>query len=152
MTARCSLGLIMLDIDHFKFFNDRFGHRTGDAVLRAVAHCIPASCRSVDVVARYGGEEFAVILPNVDRLIAAGICVSVRRAVEDKRIEFEGISHRVTVSLGAAVLLCPAPPSNPRTLIEAADRQLYRSKDKGRNRCSMIQLPSLPVANLTPAS
>ncbi|HOA74860.1 MAG TPA: GGDEF domain-containing protein [Phycisphaerae bacterium] len=142
--AHRSIGLILLDIDYFKRFNDRFGHRTGDAVLREVACCLPKCCRSVDFAARYGGEEFAILLPNADRLIAANVSVGIRRAVEALQIQFEGQSHRVTVSLGTAVLPRAGLPYTPQMLIDAADQQLYRSKGKGRNCCSMIQLPARP--------
>lgn len=139
-----SIALAILDIDHFKKFNDNFGHRTGDAVLRAVAQYLPPCLRDVDFLARYGGEEFAIIMPNADRLIAAGICVSLRRAVEQQPVPFEGKRHRVTISLGAVVLPSPSRAYSPHQLIEAADQQLYRSKDKGRNCCSMRELPCNP--------
>lgn len=138
------IALVLMDIDFFKKFNDRFGHRTGDAVLKAVAGCIPPCCRSVDFAARYGGEEFAMILPNADRLVAASVCVAVRRAVENKELAFEGNCHRVTISLGAALLPRPSALYTAAMLVEAADQQLYRSKSKGRNCCSMIQLPIQP--------
>ncbi len=134
----------MLDIDHFKKFNDTYGHRTGDAVLQAVAKCMPPCLRKVDFVGRYGGEEFALILPNADRLVAAGICVSVRRAIEQQSVEFEGHSHRVTVSVGAALLPQPSGLYTFQMIIEAADQQLYRSKEKGRNCCSMRELARTP--------
>lgn len=146
--AQRPIGLILLDIDHFKKFNDRYGHRTGDAVLREVARCLQPCCRDVDFAARYGGEEFAIILPKADRLIAAGICVSVRRAVENRCVQFEGATHRVTISLGAAVLPLFSSLYTPAMLLEAADQQLYRSKEKGRNCCSMIQLPVRPPQSL----
>jgi diguanylate cyclase (GGDEF)-like protein len=141
MQTRRPIAVALLDIDHFKKFNDTFGHRTGDAVLRAVASCLAPSLRSVDFAARYGGEEFVVIMPNADRLIGAGICVSIRRAIEQKMVEFEGKQHRVTVSVGSAVLPVPSPSYTPQMLIEAADQLLYRSKEKGRNCCSMRELP-----------
>ena len=134
------LGLVMLDVDHFKKFNDTFGHRTGDAVLKSVANCLPPCVRSVDFVARYGGEEFAAIFPNVDRLTAAQLCVKMRKAVEDCVVDFEEKQHRVTVSLGSCVLVCPGPPFTPHMLIEVTDQLLYRSKQKGRNCCSMKQI------------
>lgn len=134
------LGLILLDVDHFKRFNDGYGHRTGDAVLKAVAACLPRAVRQVDFVARYGGEEFAVIMPRVDRLIAAQICVKIRKAVEMCPVEFEGRVHRVTVSVGAALMARVSSHLSSNVLLEAADRQLYVSKQKGRNCCSMKQL------------
>jgi diguanylate cyclase (GGDEF)-like protein len=130
MQSRKPIGLALLDIDFFKKFNDAYGRRTGDAVLRAVAQALQPCVRQVDFVARYGGEEFAIIMPNADRLVAAGICVSIRRAIEQQIVEFEGKQHRVTVSLGSAVLPCASSQYSAQLLIEAANQQLYRSKDR----------------------
>jgi diguanylate cyclase (GGDEF)-like protein len=135
-----AIGLIMLDVDHFRMFNDRSGHQAGDAMLKAVAGCLPRVVRSVDFVARCGGEEFAVITPNVDRLTAAQICVKARKAVEALVVEFGGRQHHVTVSVGAAILPVSGPPFTPQKLIEATEAQLHCSKQKGRNCCSMKQL------------
>lgn len=142
---QCPIALVMLDVDHFKKFNDSFGHQTGDAVLKAVGGCLPKMVREVDFVARYGGEEFAVILPNADRMVAAGICVKLRKAVESLVVEFEGRKHNVTVSIGAALLPRASAPFSPKKLLEAADQQLYVSKEKGRNCCSMKQLQAKPA-------
>jgi diguanylate cyclase (GGDEF)-like protein len=142
------IALAMLDIDHFKKFNDTYGHRTGDAVLQAVAKCMPPCLRKVDVVARYGGEEFVVVMPNADRLVAAGICVSIRRAIEECVVSFEGRTHKVTVSVGSAFLPEPTGLYTRQMLVEAADQQLYRSKEKGRNCCSMKQLPRTPACEV----
>lgn len=150
LTSGRPIALVLLDIDFFKKFNDQFGHRTGDAVLRTVAQCLGPYCRSVDFAARYGGEEFALILPNADRLVAANVCVAVRRAVEQQELEFEGNRHRVTISLGAALLPRPSYLYTAAMLLEAADQQLYRSKSKGRNCCSMIQLPAQPPRQAAP--
>jgi diguanylate cyclase (GGDEF)-like protein len=152
MNTRRPLGLVLLDIDHFKKFNERFGHRTGDTVLRDIAKCITPVCRSVDFVARYAGEEFAIILPNADRLIAASICVSIRRAVEERLAHFQEVGQPVTISLGAVLLPQPSPQHTPAMLLEAAQQQLYRSKDKGCNCCSMIQLSVQLSEDLVPES
>lgn len=136
------IALIMLDVDHFKRFNDTYGHQTGDVVLKRVARCVAESVRPVDLAARYGGEEFAVIAPHADRLTAAHLCVRLRTAIEAARVHFEGKDHRVTVSVGAVLVVAPRPPLTPARLIEEADRQLYCSKEKGRNACSMKQLAS----------
>lgn len=134
------LALVLLDVDHFKKFNDTYGHRTGDAVLRAVARVLPRAVRQVDFVARYGGEEFAIIMPRVDRLIAAQICVKVRKMIEMSEVDFESQRHRVTVSVGSALISRVCRPYRPHDLLEAADKQLYASKGKGRNCCSMRQI------------
>ncbi len=145
-----AIGLIMLDVDHFKKFNDTYGHQTGDAVLKGVGRCLPRQVRSVDFVARYGGEEFTVITPNVDRLTAAQICVKIRTAIETMVVEFKGRHHHVTISVGAAILPVPGEHFTPVKLIEAADKQLYCAKQKGRNCCSMKQLLPTPASAPTP--
>jgi diguanylate cyclase (GGDEF)-like protein len=134
----------MLDVDHFKRFNDMYGHRTGDEVLQSVGKCLPEAVRNSDFAARYGGEEFAVILSNVDRITAARICVKIRRAIETMNVEFEGQHHRVTVSVGAALIPAAGHPFSAKLLLETADRLLYLSKQKGRNCCSMHQLRTAP--------
>jgi len=137
---QCPIAMIMVDVDHFKKFNDSFGHQTGDAVLKAVGGCLPKMVREVDFAARYGGEEFAIILPNADRMTAAGICVKIRKSVESLSVAFNGRQHRVTISVGAALLPRAGAPFTAKKLLEAADQQLYVSKEKGRNCCSMKQL------------
>ena len=140
LAKRQSIGLVMIDVDHFKNFNDKYGHQTGDVVLQSVAQCIPRAVRSVDFVARYGGEEFVVVMPNVDRLTEAQICVKIRTTIEANVVEREGQRLHVTASLGAAILPVVGPPLSPRSLLDLADRQLYVSKSKGRNCCSMKEL------------
>ncbi len=139
---RRPIALILIDVDHFKAFNDAHGHPTGDAVLKTVAARIVKQVRGVDFPARFGGEEFAVILPNADRLTAAQISVKIRKAVEAAAVEFEGRQHGVTVSVGTAIFPHGRLPFTPEKLIEEADKQLYASKAKGRNCCSMRQFPA----------
>ena len=137
------LALAMVDIDLFKKLNETFGHQTGDMVLKAIAGALPKALRNVDFLARYGGEEFAVIIPNADRLIAAQICVKLRRAVELCTIQHGGRTHRVTVSIGAVLAPIPLRDCTAKTLIEAVDAQLYAAKAKGRNCCCMKQMQAL---------
>ncbi len=139
-----SIALIILDIDHFKKFNDTYGHLTGDAVLKRVAACLAPCVRSVDMVARYGGEEFVAILPNADRMTAAHVSVKIRKAIESCVVELDGCSHRVTVSVGTVLLPRAGKPFTAQMLIDAADKQLYCAKEKGRNCCSMKQLQAEP--------
>ena len=102
--------------------------------------------RSVDHVARYGGEEFVAILANADRLTAAHVAVKIRKAIESCVVDVDGRQHRVTVSVGVALLPQIASNLRPQTLVEAADRQLYAAKQKGRNCCCMMQIgqPAAP--------
>ncbi|HEY5999414.1 MAG TPA: diguanylate cyclase [bacterium] len=131
---RLPLGLLLVDIDRFKSFNDRYGHLLGDEVLRAVAHCIRSNTRDVDLVARYGGEEFCVILQEVGEGIRAH-AERVREAVAAVRIPVEGGGEGVTVSVGAAVSQGGEPGANG--LLGRADEALYRAKAGGRNRVSV---------------
>ena len=122
-----SLSLIMLDIDHFKQFNDRYGHLAGDEALRSLAQILRKNSRRVDTVARYGGEEFAIILPETDLAQAAVQAERLRAAAS----EFEWPEGCLTISLGAAVLT----PEMGRVedLVREADRPLYEAKVAGRN-------------------
>lgn len=136
--TKATLGLLVIDIDCFKTFNDSFGHAAGDECLRAVASAI-RDClrRPADSAGRYGGEEFVVVLPDTDEQGAAMVAENCRRAVER-----QGINHpaslygRVTVSIGAAAVN-PQVISSPTEAIDAADRALYRAKEEGRNRVSL---------------
>jgi diguanylate cyclase (GGDEF)-like protein len=122
------LSLIMLDVDHFKSYNDNFGHPAGDEVLRALASILHAQVRKHDLIARYGGEEFAVLLPGADEADARGTAERLRWAIESHAWP----RRAVTASLGIATL---GPGSaGPLELIERADEALYRSKRSGRNR------------------
>ena len=133
------LSLIMLDVDHFKKFNDTYGHMEGDKVLRTVAEVIQATVRNkVDVVARYGGEEFVIILPEADGNVGKELAERVRKNIEAYLFEnsSKGI-YRVTVSLGVASY--PFDAREQRTLIQNADLALYQAKNGGRNRVSKFQ-------------
>jgi diguanylate cyclase (GGDEF)-like protein/PAS domain S-box-containing protein len=121
--------VMMCDIDHFKKFNDTFGHEQGDRVLQAVAKAFRDGLRKYDTACRYGGEEFIAILPNTTIEGALSVAERVRRDVET--MEVDGL--KVTISLGVSSY--PEIPNNcPEELIEAADRALYCSKRNGRNR------------------
>jgi two-component system cell cycle response regulator len=128
------LSFLMMDIDYFKRVNDRFGHRTGDRMLREMAAIFRAQLRSIDVVGRYGGEEFAVILPETDHEGALAIAERLRQAVETHPFELgeEGEPLRVTISIGVATF--PGPRvKRAEDLVETADRRLYQAKAGGRN-------------------
>ena len=128
------LSLLMCDIDHFKKFNDTFGHLTGDQVLRLVALSLKNNVKGADVAARYGGEEFVVALPNTSLQSAITVAEHIRRAIMTKelikRSTGEKLGH-ITISLGAATL---HPDDTALTLMERADQSLYAAKRNGRNR------------------
>ncbi len=124
--------LIITDIDHFKKFNDNYGHQVGDHVLREVARIVQQSVREVDIVARYGGEEFAVICPqksNEDTIIPAE---RIRKAMESYNFMVNGERVPITISLGMSEY--PTDAREKKDLIECADVALYSSKQNGRNR------------------
>jgi diguanylate cyclase (GGDEF)-like protein len=132
---RLPLALLMIDTDHFKAFNDHYGHPAGDACLRSVARAIAdIPARPGDLVARYGGEEFVVLLPGSDVAGACMIAEMVRRTVYALGVPHDvNAEQRVTVSIGLAAMV-PENQIEPTELIAASDRALYRAKHEGRNR------------------
>ena len=124
------LSLVLLDIDYFKSFNDRYGHQAGDKVLRAVAESLEKSVRDVDLVARYGGEEFAIVLPGASMDTASDVAERVRSTIESARFSYNGLKLRLTVSLGLAQL---APDEQLEDFVQRSDAALYCSKEMGRN-------------------
>src|SRR5436305_3616932 len=124
----------MLDIDHFKKFNDTYGHAGGDEALRAVAHTLRGSCRATDVVARYGGEEFALVLPGVMSGRATDLLERFRRVVAVKAIALPGRSKPASVTVSIGVAIWPDDGESPADLLRCADERLYRAKAEGRDR------------------
>ena len=128
------LSLLMFDIDHFKSFNDTYGHLTGDQVLRLVGMSLKQTIKGQDITARYGGEEFAVVLPNTALRQALTVADHIRRAVMSKELKKKStgeILGRVTISVGVSML---KPGDDTDSLIERADACLYAAKRNGRNR------------------
>jgi diguanylate cyclase len=128
------LSLLMFDIDHFKSFNDSYGHLTGDQVLRLVALSLKQTIKGQDITARYGGEEFAVVLPDTGLRQALTVADHIRRAVMAKELKKKStgeILGRVTISVGVSIL---KPGDDTDSLIERADACLYAAKRNGRNR------------------
>jgi diguanylate cyclase (GGDEF)-like protein/PAS domain S-box-containing protein len=149
---RTPLALLIVDLDHFKAYNDAYGHVAGDSGLRAVARILAEEAgRPGDLAARYGGEEFALLLPNTDSAGCNRIGERVRSALRKTAIPhaLNPPFHMVTASLGGAVCRPGSERSDgPTTLVEAADRALYAAKDHGRDRLVM----SAPVFTLIPAA
>lgn len=148
--ARCrregeALSIAMIDVDHFKDYNDRYGHPAGDECLKRVAHALQASARRAsDLVARYGGEEFSLVLPDTDAAAARQLAETVRQAIEGLDIPHEqSLAGRVTISIGVATLAI-GQEKGVDGLLRAADEALYRAKRGGRNQVQ-VAAPSLPA-------
>lgn len=127
------LAVLMLDVDHFKRYNDEYGHKSGDLVLQMVAHTMRKSLRPSDMVARYGGEEFIIILPHTPAKQASAVAERLRASVERLQISADqgNALPSVTISVGVAPL---KDGECVEDAIEVADKQLYLAKDNGRNR------------------
>ena len=140
------LGCILIDIDHFKKVNDRYGHQTGDMVLKHIASKIKEKIRKTDIIARYGGEEIGIILPNADEQEACGVAEKIRNFFENETFIVDDIIKiRVTVSLGVVA----ATPEELKgiedynLIIRLADNALYEAKKNGRNRTEVARLIEL---------
>ena len=151
-----SLSLLLLDVDRFKLFNDRYGHQEGDACLRAVAQAVAACIgRPGDLVARYGGEELVLLLPGTEGDGAAVLAERVRAAIEALRLTHEGNPGQggvVTASIGVASILpsmvTHSGINSPEALVVAADEALYEAKRCGRNR--VVEKSGMPTAAVAP--
>jgi diguanylate cyclase (GGDEF)-like protein/PAS domain S-box-containing protein len=134
-----SLGIIMLDVDDFKQFNDTYGHAAGDAILRELSNLLLKHVRGEDIACRYGGDEFIIVLPDSSRAVT---CERAERLCEHARhlnIQFEGYTlEAVTLSLGVAVF--PENGSSGAAVLKAADDALYRAKREGRSRVVVANL------------
>lgn len=139
--ARCrrnkkSFSLILMDIDKFKNFNDTFGHLAGDEVILSLAKALKHTLREGDVLSRFGGEEFTVMLPETGREDALITAERLRKVVETMEVEYQGTIMKVTISLGISTYDW-VEKINETTMIERADKSLYKSKKSGRN-CSTL--------------
>ena len=128
----------MVDIDFFKSVNDRYGHATGDQVIKAVADVLKSCTRDIDLAGRYGGEEFVIVLPRTDIHAAVDLAETARKAVFSLNIPHasSGIVPVVTVTLGVA---CTSHLADYENLFEAADKNLYIAKNNGRNRVEPLK-------------
>ena len=137
------LGIVIMDLDHFKLVNDQYGHAAGDLVLREVATRITHSLRDMDILGRYGGEEFALILPGSNRTSMLHVAERIRLLVESSAFVYEGIDIRITASFGV-YLEKVTQMTNLDDLFKKADAALYAAKHEGRNRVCIFQDSHLP--------
>ncbi len=131
-----NLAFLMVDIDHFKGYNDHYGHLVGDVILREVSKAIKESIRQIDFIGRYGGEELSVILPETDKAQARFAAERIRGAVESKLISAYDENLKITISIGISVF--PVDAVEPQKIIDKADEALYLAKQQGRNRVCCI--------------
>ena len=129
-------GLLMIDIDHFKNFNDTWGHLAGDKVLITMAASISAVLRKEDCLCRFGGEEFAILIPETDSVGLTALAERLRKTVSQAEINVNGNKLSVTISLGAC-LISASERAEPKVLLDRADKALYFAKTSGRN-CSAL--------------
>ncbi|MGH6961079.1 MAG: diguanylate cyclase [Dongiaceae bacterium] len=141
--AQATIGVIMFDVDHFKRFDDSFGHDAGDAVLKVVGETLSAGVRRGDIACRFGGEEFTVIAPGASAEDAARRAETLREAVSAITVLHQGRPlGPITCSLGVASF--PAQGTTPAEILQAADKALYRAKQAGRNRVELAA-PRAPL-------
>jgi two-component system, cell cycle response regulator len=131
-----ALGVILMDLDHFKSINDQYGHLAGDVVLKETGQRIIGCTRPYDTVGRYGGEEFLAVIPGSDRGGTLALAERIRSAIGSHPFLTDAGSLQVTISTGVAVG-SGAAPIEPQTLLQLADEALYRAKEKGRNRSEL---------------
>lgn len=129
---QCPLSVILIDVDHFKLFNDKYSHSTGDIVLQAIAGVLRKTVREGDVVARYGGEEFSILLPNTQRNSAVKLAERLRKAIEMTKVQTDYGELNVTISIGIGFL--ETDIVTPHEIFEQADTALLKAKQTGRNR------------------
>jgi len=125
-----SLALLMVDLDHFKQFNDNYGHPTGDKALVKVAEILKNDLRDIDTVARYGGEEFGIILPGVDENLAFRTAERIRKGMESYHFKVIDGKFRLTLSIGISIY---EKGVSAEGMVERADKALYWVKEHGRN-------------------
>ncbi|MDG2114550.1 MAG: diguanylate cyclase, partial [Actinomycetota bacterium] len=138
-----SLGVLMLDIDHFKSLNDTYGHSFGDEVLHEVAQSMRSVVRAEETLHRYGGEEFVLLAPSCNAKALNTVANRLRQTVESLELEFEGAPVKVTISAGAACASDVTDNQDAKRLLQKADSLLYRAKKNGRNRVEVSEEEAL---------
>jgi diguanylate cyclase (GGDEF)-like protein len=131
------IAVLLIDVDHFKAYNDRHGHQAGDRALRRVAETLQTCLRQPDLLARYGGEEFVVVLNDVQSEVAVKVAERMRLAVSELALDADG-GGPVTISVGVAAVT-PAADRGPRGVLQLADQALYEAKVSGRNRVELME-------------
>jgi diguanylate cyclase (GGDEF)-like protein/PAS domain S-box-containing protein len=144
LRAQQSLGILMLDLDYFKKFNDTYGHEAGDAVLRESGALLARSIRAEDTVCRFGGEEFVILLPTASLDAANMRAESIRVKLRELLVTHQGRSLGV-ITMSAGVAAFPVHGSSPKELLAAADAALYRAKGEGRDRVVKAALPEMEL-------
>ncbi|MCM8788844.1 MAG: sensor domain-containing diguanylate cyclase, partial [Candidatus Omnitrophica bacterium] len=134
MEKNLSFSVVMCDIDHFKFYNDKNGHLAGDQILRDIADMLHQNIKGSDIVARYGGEEFIIVFPETKKEIAFRICDNIRRKVEDVKFPGEEFQPGCDLTISFGIAEFPVDGKNTDELIRKADMALYEAKRQGRNR------------------
>src|SRR5271169_1382671 len=145
-----SFGIVLMDLDHFKYVNDTYGHLAGDEVLRETAQRMTAHIRPYDSVGRYGGEEFLIVVPFADGPRTQALAERIRRAIEAKPMLVNSIPISVTASLGVTASV-NSSPRDAQEILRLADAALYRAKELGRNRCELAKAPesaTTPIVTL----
>jgi diguanylate cyclase (GGDEF)-like protein len=138
--------VMLIDADHFKRINDRFGHRAGDTALKAIANACRKSVRDIDIVGRYGGEEFIILLPHTKAEDAAIVAERIRQAMLDSEVGWQGQKLDITLSLGVAQAGLHGDGFD--ALITAADQALYAAKNGGRNRTVIAAVPEHRIRDI----
>jgi diguanylate cyclase (GGDEF)-like protein len=138
LSERAPVSIVMIDIDHFKRFNDTYGHSTGDRVLQAVGAILQESVRVTDTCARHGGEEFTLLLPNTPGENAVHLANRVRQTLGETRYTGLGLPKDAAITISCGVATCPQDATAVESLLELADRALYLAKERGRDRVCQI--------------
>jgi two-component system cell cycle response regulator len=139
----CSLGVVIVDLDHFKLVNDNYGHLAGDAVLCEAARRMQNAVRQYDTIGRYGGEEFLILLPGCDEQTSFSQAERLRKSLSQMEMSLNGSAVRISASFGVTTAL-PGRIWSPETLIRKADEALYLAKKLGRNRVEFLSCDTPP--------